>query len=281
MKKFYLIIALIVSFVLNACSSEEYSAEKLYWRANQQYNRVLSNIDKAKPVDFQKVIVAYREIIVKYPNWQNTAQAYFNISRLYVSQKKYDMARSELEKMKSNFYRQTDICANAEVVIALTYEEEGRWDKALEYLDIVEKEYTKTYSAFLVPIYKMRHYKKTGEEDLRQKTYKDAILKYKEMISQSPDTIAALAAVDFSLAAFAELRDKEEALAYLDGLIKEYPSSPIQAKALFSKSIIYRRSGQPDLAIESLEEIVKKFVNTELAKLAKEQINEIKKEKDN
>lgn len=275
MKKYRIIYAMLLMF-LCGCSGGEYTAEKLYWKATKEYSAILKQPSQSKLLDFQKVITLYREIIAKYPDWSNTPSAYFNISRLYVLQKKYDLAIFELGKVKEKFYRNADICSNAEFTIALIYEEQGKWDKALECLKIIETEYSQTYSAFLTPLFIARHYKNAGETEKWQKAYQQAILKYKAVISRNPNSLDALAALDFVVTAFVEQGTKEAAFAYLDELIKGYPGSVVRAKALFSKSLIYERVGKSDKAIGALEEISKDFPNTALAKTAQEQIEKIK-----
>lgn len=274
MKK-YNVISVVLFMFLCGCSVGDYGAEKLYWKATKEYSAILKKAGQVKPLDFQKVITLYREVIAKYPDWNNTANAYFNISRLYVIQKEYDLAILELEKLKEKFYRNPDICSNADFTIALIYEEQGKWEESLEYLKIVETAYPQTYSAFLAPLFMARHYKKSGEVGKWQQPYQDAISKYKAIIAQNPNSLNALAALDFVIMALVEQGTEEKAFVYLEEIIEGYPGSLVRAKALFSKSLIYEREAKFDKAISSLEEIIKDFPNTALSKAAQEQIEKI------
>ncbi len=282
MAKRKLIFISIILFLFSAgCSGGEYSAEKLYWKATKKYNHLLKNLEQVKASDFQKVIIDYREVIGRFPRWRNTPKAYFNISRLYVLQKQYSQARTELEKLKENFSKMPDICANAEFTIGLIYEGEDRWDEALKHFKIVEDEYPQTYSAFQVPLHIMRHYKRMGETEKENEAYHKALSKYKAIIEQNPNTMGALAILDFVITVYAEKDKKDEVLAYLDGLIEKYSNSAIKAKALLSKSLIYYKLGQVEESINSLEMLISDFPDSDLAKMAQEQINKIKEKKEN
>lgn len=275
MKKYKIVPALLFMF-LCGCSVGDYAAEKLYWKATKEYSAILKKAGQAKPLDFQKVITLYRELIAKYPDWNNTANAYFNISRLYVIQKEYDLAILELEKLKEKFYRNPDICSKADFTIALIYEEQGKGKESLEYLKLVETAYPQTYSAFLAPLFIARYYKKSGETEKWQQAYKEAISKYKAIMTKNPNSLNALVALDFVIMALVEQGTEEKAFVYLDEVIEEYSVSLVRAKALFSKSLIYEREAKFDKAISSLEEIIKDFPNTALSRAAEGQIEKIK-----
>lgn len=275
-----LFIPIILFLFLGGCSGDEYTAEKLYWRATKKYNYLLRHLQQAKPSDFQEVIIGYREVIGRFPRWQNTPKAYFNISRLYVLQEQYPQARAELEKVKESFSKIPDICANAEFTIGLIYEGENRWDEALRHFKIVEDNYPQTYSALQIPLHIMRHYKRTKESEKENEAYHKALSKYKTIIEQNPNTLGALAILDFVIAVYAEQDRKIEVLTYLDGLIEKYSNSAIKAKALLSKSLIYYKLGQAEEAIKSLEKIIIDFPDSNLAKMAQEQIKKIKEEKE-
>ncbi len=281
MKKHRLLFICIFLFLFSAgCSGGEYSAEKLYWKATKKYNQLLKNLEQAKASDFQKVIIDYREVIGRFPRWRNTPKVYFNISRLYVLQEQYSQARAELEKVKENFSKMPDICSNAEFTIGLIYEGEDRWDEALKHFKIVEDEYPQTYSALQIPLHIMRHYKRTGEAEKENEAYNKALSKYKAIIEQSPNTMGALAMFDFVITVYVEKNKKDEVLVYLDGLIEKYPDSAIKAKALLSKSLICYKLGKVEESIKSLEVLISDFPDSDLAKMAQEQINKIKEKKE-
>jgi tetratricopeptide (TPR) repeat protein len=280
MRRYKLLFILIFLFLfLAGCAGGEYLAEKLYWKATKKYNHLLKNLDEAKAVDFQEVIMAYREVIGRFPNWRNTPNAYFNVSHLYILQKQYSQARAELEKVKENFSKMPDVAANAEFTIGLIYEEEDRWDEAFKRFKSIEDKYPQTYSALQVPLQIARHYKKISDVEKENEAYQQALSKYKTMIEQKPDTLGALAVLDFIITAYVEQDKKDEALVYLDALIEKYPKSAIKAKALLSKGILYYQLGKTDESIRSLEKIVSDFPDSNLAKMAEAQIKKIKEGK--
>ena len=282
MAKRKLIFISIILFLFSAgCSGGEYSAEKLYWKATKEYNSLIKNLEQARASDFQKVIIDYREVIGRFPRWRNTPKAYFNISRIYVIQKQYSQARAELEKLKENFSKMPDICANAEFTIGVIYEGEDKWNEALKHVKIVEDEYPQTYSALQVPLHIMRHYKRTGEAKKENEAYNKALSKYKAVIEENPNTMGALAILDFVVTVYVEENKKDEVLAYLNELIEKYPNSAIKAKALLSKILIYYKLGQAEESVRSLEMVISDFPDSDLAKMAQEQINKIKEKEDN
>lgn len=280
MGRYRIFLTFMVLFLfLAGCSGDEYSAEKLYWRATKQYNQLLKSTDEPGPSEFKDVITAYQEVTIKFPRWQNTPKAHFNISQLYALQKEYAQAEKELEKIVKNFSKMPDVCAQAEFATALIYEEfEHDWDKALKKLKDIEDKYPNTYSSLQVPLHIARHYKRTSETEKEKEAFSMAIVKYKKMIKESPNTLGALTVLDFVMAVYGEQNKKTEALSYLDEVAREYPQSPLKAKALLLKGGIYYDSGETDQAIKVLEEIINDFPNSNLSKLAQEQIENIKKD---
>lgn len=274
------VLAIILFFSLSGCDGGIYSAEKRFWRALLKYNRLTQNVKEATHQDYHELINAFREITIRYPQWDNSAKAQLYIAQLYAVQNNLSKSRDEFGVILREYPDNQDICATALFNIAALYDKENDWEKARGFLDRVEKEYPDSGSAFQVPLYIAEHYKKKSEVFEMDAAYSAALDKYQQIIRKNPKTYGALMAVDFAVSCYGG-RDKwEEAITYLSTLSNDYPDTLLAPKALFATGAIYQEKlGQSQRALGYYRQITEKYPNTNFAKSAlqlMEKVNKVK-----
>lgn len=274
------VLSIILFISLSSCDGGTYSAEKRFWHALLEYNRLTQNVKGATPQDYQELIDAFRGITIRYPKWANSAKAQFYIAQLYAVQDNLSKSRDEFEVILREYPNNQDICATALFNIAVLYEKENNWEKGRGFLDRLVKEYPDSGLAFQVPLYIAEHYKRKSETVEMEAAYAAALDKYQRIIRENPKTYGALMAVDFAVACYGG-RDKwEEAATYLSALINDYPDTILAPKVLFVSGAVYQEKlNQRQKALEYYRQIIKKYPETIFAKSARQLIETIDKTK--
>ncbi|KPK41320.1 MAG: hypothetical protein AMJ78_05765 [Omnitrophica WOR_2 bacterium SM23_29] len=274
----FLFVTIVMSMV--GCDSGNYSAEKRFWRASKEFNRLMQNLEQATPQDHQKVIDLFREITIRYPSWPNSARAQFHIAQLYAIQNNLPQARTELEVILKEYSTNVDLCATALFTIGAIYEKEDKWDKAIETFDKLTSDYTNTYSALQVPLYIAQHYRGKGQAAQADAAYTAALEKYQKIIKDNSKTFGAVVAEDFAIACYVNQKKWTEAIDYLDSLARDYPDTPLAPKSLFTIGIIYQgQLKEPQKALEYYRKLIEKYPKNFLVKPAEKQIELINKPK--
>ncbi len=274
----FLCAVFLFAACLGGCDSTRYSAEKRFWHASRDYNKLLKSQDTASAVDYQRVIDKFREITIRYPMWPNSAQAQFNIAQLYAMQGNMAKGKDEFYVILKDYPENKDMCARALFMIALAYEMGDDWPKALEELNRITVDYPETGIALQVPVHIAEYYKIKGKNEEASAAYSAAIEKYRNVISKEPNTYAALAAVDFIVSCYADQEKWNDAVDYLGSLASSYEDLVLAPKALFVEAAIYEQKlNMPDKAEINYKKIIEKYGNTPFAKPAKDQLAALKK----
>lgn len=274
----FLSAALLIS--LAGCDAGVYSAEKRFWRASKAFNRLMQDLEKAEPEDYQKVVDDFREITIRYPMWSNSPRAQFHIAQLYAVQNNLPQARAEFEVILKDYPTNTDICATALFTIGVIYEKEDNWEKAKETFNKLASDYPNTYSAYQVPLYMAQYYKNKGQTAEAETAYAAALEKYQNIVKGNPKTFGAVVAIDFIVACYADREKWNESVVYLDTLINDYADTALAPKALFTVGLIYQNQlNEPQRALEYYRKLIDKYPNNFLVKPAEKQIESINKPK--
>ncbi|MDD5644862.1 MAG: tetratricopeptide repeat protein [bacterium] len=267
---------LSILFVVG-CSGGDYEAEKLYWKANKMYVKLLKDPQNAKPRDYENIIVAYQKIVFKFPRWAFSPRAQLTIGQLYAMQNNMSKAKAEYEKVLKHFSNDQNSCAGALFAIGKIYEFEDKWDKALEKYNKIVSDYPNTYASFQVPLYIAQYYKAKGLELKAQNAYKEAIAHYSKIIKEHPDTFASLTAQNFIVAVLIEQQKWDEVLKNLRNLADSYPGTAVAAESLNTMAGIYvNQLNEPEKGAEILKELLEKFPQVGARELIEEKIETLK-----
>lgn len=266
-------LAIAILFSIAGCDAGAYSAEKRFWNASREFDRLMRNVERARPEDYQKVIDAFRDITVRYPTWENSARAQFNIGQIYAIQNNFPQARAEFGVILEEYPVNVDICATALFATATIYEREDSWDKAKETLDKLIADYPNTYSALQAPLYIAQYYKRKAAVAEAEAAYEAALEKYKQIIKDNPKTFGAVLTVDFVVSCYGDRDMWNEAIDYLNGLAGDYADSPLAPKALFAIGLIYQNQlEEPKAALDYYRKLIDRYADNFLVKPAEKQI---------
>lgn len=283
MKKIYTLYAirctlsLFVLVILTGCGSE-YSAEKLYWQANQAAKKIIQNkpLDKLTAKDYEKIISAYRRVEERYPLEPLTAQSQFIIAQIYIVQKQYPKAKAELVKITQNFSGKPEVAAQAQFMIGSLYEGQGNRGEAVSEYEKVMDLFSLSSAGLKTPIYIAEYYKRIKDEAQADKAYHKAFRHYQKIIHEYSGTSVAPVVQDYLALAYASQGRWNEAVDIWQALLKEYSQSQIGTNLLFTVGETYLRQIK-DLqkAIGVYEEFVQKNPTSKIIKDAKFQIGRL------
>jgi TolA-binding protein len=261
----------ILLFALAGCGSR-YSAEKLYWQANQVAGRLSSGNRQITAAQYQKIISAYRRVAQRYPLEPLAAQSQFTIAQIYTIQGKFEQAQAELGKIVNNFSRDKETASRAQFMIGNLYEQQGNWEMAAQEYEKVFDLYPLSSYGLRAPVYIAEHYQKSDPAQA-EKAYRRAVRGYEKLINDYSGTSVVPVIRNYLGAVYVSQGKWDDALAVWQETLNEYPQSPIGALSLFSIGELYKRQIK-DLqkAIEVYEDFVSKYPESQIIKQAKFQI---------
>ncbi len=275
MKKLLLVVCcgLLVTG-LTGCGSQ-YSAEKVYWQANQAAKEIIQNrpLDKLSAEEHQKIIAGYRRVVEKCPLEPLAAQSQFIIAQIYILQGQHAKAKEELVKITQNFSGNAELASQAQFMLGNLYERQGDWGQAISEYEKVTDLFPLSSMGLKTPIYIAEYYQRTKNEAEADKAYNQAIKHYKKIINEYSGTSVAAVVKDYSALAYASQGRWDEAVDVWQAIVNEYPQSQIGTDLLFAIGETYLKQIK-DLqkAIEVYEEFVKKNPTSKIIGQAKFQI---------
>ncbi len=289
MKRFLTLGILATLVFMWGCTDRRYMSERMFWHAERKVAEIMKESDGRKLSDarLKEVIDLYEEVAESYPLEPVAANIRFVLSRIYFAQGKTDQARRELTHVIQNFSSNTDVATRAYFGIGNVYESERRWDKAEEEYEKLIDIYPLSTLGLSTPIYIVQHYQKAGDLAGQEKAYAKALKGYQGLLDQYQGTSVMPVIQDHMASLHILMGKPREALKLWDRTLKEYDEGPVAAKAYISKGGVYEQQ-MKDLpkAIGVYKEFLQKFPDADIAKtvqyrvgrlyLANEQLKEAK-----
>lgn len=134
-------------------SKDEYSAERLIWKANQNFNKIAQDPEAVPSKTYQEVEGAYQKIIQHFPDAIVTKEAYLNLSRLHLVKKNSQKAREVVKSALTKYPKAEGFLAEALSLVGKSYESSYDWPNALKtYNDIINR-YPLTETGLKLPLY--------------------------------------------------------------------------------------------------------------------------------
>ena len=276
MKKFYA-LSIFVLMALSGCGSQ-YSAEKLYWQANQAAKTIINGrpLDKLNAQDYKKIIAGYRRLAEEYPLEPLSAQSQFIIAQIYILQNQLPKAEEELVKVTQNFSQNSEIASLAQFRIGALYEQQGDWTQARrEYENVIDL-FPLSSMGLKTPLYIAEYYQRGKDGVKADNAYHKAIKHYQKFINEYSGTTVSAMLKDYLALAYASQGKWNEAVDIWQTLVDEYPQSQIGETLLFAIGETYSRQIK-DLqkAIDTYDDFVKKNPASKIIRYAKFQIGRL------
>ncbi|MCM8774591.1 MAG: tetratricopeptide repeat protein, partial [Candidatus Omnitrophica bacterium] len=255
------LLFLILVLLLCACSDNRYRAEKLYWQAERNVERLIKDKGgKLTEKDYKEIISYYQKVVDKFPLEPLSAKAQFVIANTYISLKQFDKAQEVINSIIHNFSNSPEIATQAYFALGNIFEREGNWQKAEGEYEKIMDMYPLTTLGLNIPIYVLQHYQRIKDKGKEEKAYDKAIRRYKSLIEEYSDTRMVPVIKDYLALVHFEEGKYQEALAIWDSIISDYPNTPQAGLGLLKKAEVYlNRLNDLPKAISSYEEFIKRY----------------------
>ncbi|EKD26691.1 MAG: hypothetical protein ACD_79C01060G0002, partial [uncultured bacterium] len=178
-----------ISLLISGCGTSHYNAEKAFWYAETNSQRILKEKSgKLEESDYDHIINGYRKVTKVAPLDNLAMKSMFIITNIYYAQKRYDKAHMELNSIIQNFSSDKDLATHAFYLNGKIWEIEEKFNEAfLEYEKILDL-YPLSNRGIEMPLYLFRFYQ--THKDVLEYTYSmdRVITHYKWLIDEYSNT---------------------------------------------------------------------------------------------
>jgi len=228
--------------------------------------------------DLDRALGIYEDMLQQYPGSEKLSRAILAIGQLYFQRGDLDGARQFFGRVIEEYPRDAETGASAQYALALSYEFEGDWNKALNEFRWIVDNYPGSPEAFAVPNHILEHYRQYGEEELAQTAYQQALRIYNDIVAKNPDSPGAFQGQWYIAQSHILMTSWEQAAAALEQLIQDYPQSQQILPALISLGEIYElHLGKIDRALGTYQTILRLAPRSPYAGIAAERIGRLQK----
>lgn len=220
----------------------------------------VGNIYLSETNDANNARLAFEKLISKYPTNPLSAQALLRIGNIHYQGKNYLKARGVLSKISNEFPKQGKIIAQAQYLIAQSYEKEGRWDRAVNEFEWITTNLPATIQAMEVPLHIASYYQEQDDSKLAQTFYDKAINQYQKLLEKYPKTQTELLALKYTARCYTLQNKWEEGIKALQEIVDKHPQTVDAFEALLTQATIYEQKlNQREKAKEVYSTILSKF----------------------
>jgi TolA-binding protein len=278
MRKSLLIVFVVSLLVLTGCGNDEYAVEKRYWQAKKQAEKVFNNPTATPPSELEKVVKSFTVLTQRYPKTKVALDAEFTIARLYLVTQEFDNARTQLRMILNKYNKVSSICAEAMFLIGNSFQLQDKWGTALEQYKKIMQEYPVSLKGLDVPIYIAQYYKIKYQPEKMRDAYKAAIAHYTALAQKYANTPLSYIVDKLSAQCYVALKDWQEAIDSYRAMAKTYKGKVEMSDILMDTALIYYRELKDvEQAKQALEELLKDYPKSRLAKAAASLLKQMEK----
>jgi tetratricopeptide (TPR) repeat protein len=222
----------------------------------------IGDIYLLKGKDIDNAQLTFEKAISIHPNDTLTAQALLKLGHIYYEQKNYPKSRDILSSISKQFPKQGYVIAQAQYLIAQSYENEGSWDRAINEFEWITTNFPTAVQALEVPLHIAIYYQQHDNPKIAQTFYDKALEQYGELIRKYPKTQLELLAMKYTARCYTLQNKWEEAVKTLQGVSDKYPQTSEAFEALLTQATIYEQKlNQKEKAKETYSRILSGFPN--------------------
>jgi TolA-binding protein len=271
-----LALMILTAVLLTGCS-QQYSAEKFFYRATKYSADIFKDAKNIPPYQFEKAIANFQIVIDKFPETDQAAESYFKIGNLYVLQEKYQEALAQFRKVLAQYPEKKDLMARATMAIAGCYEKTNDWDNTHKYLREAFEKYPDVPSTLPIPAGIITYYLNKKDKAGEERAYAQAVSDYKGVIAKYPDTPLAYSAKNILVEVYMQGGDWADVLSTLNGLVKNFPQSPDAPTWLMTMGATYDVKLKDKVKARGMYQIVKdKYSQSPWAKEADKRLQALR-----
>lgn len=267
-------LAVIMALALTGCSAN-YNGERLFWKADQLNKPIVKDPLHATPQQLAAATHAFERVIQKAPGTKWAAHAQLAIGLLYAIQKQYDKARETYALVPQNYHRYQDLCLEARLLIAKTYEVEQKWDEALAAYDQISTYHPLTTIGLEAPLYIAKLYTDHHREAEATEAYRRAVQFYIKLVPDAPTPEVTNQVKSYLELAYQGTGEWDKAIAMLQELSNNQVGVS-RALSLLKLGTIYQtKLGNVAKAQAIYQALLKEFPDNPFGKAAKKRLEQL------
>lgn len=220
--------------------------------------------------DFAVAVDLDQELLERYPTYSLGGKSAARLGLYYQRQKDYEKSRTWLTKALDYRSKERGAAAEIKMLIANTYQEEGRWEEANQIYQEIETQYAQSAAALQLPLILSAREEKVGNSEKAKVILEDAINHYKKLEEQYPHTKVAVFAEQLRLEAHLKKGEWDQVLANFDRHIDLEPSPARKGSWLYLKAVMVEdRLKDVRQALSLYDHFLLQYPNHPLTKFAK------------
>lgn len=269
------VVAVAALITASGCSAS-YSGERLFWQAQRQAAPILNaRSSTPTPEQVAEAIAACELVITRVPQTVWAPRAYLLIASLHLRQRQYDKAREAYALVVQNYHKHQDLCLQARMHRAKSYEAQGLWDEAADAYYELADYYPWTAIGLQTPLYVAENYRRLRQAEEATEAYQRAVGRYTKLLPASP-TKELTAKTKMLLAAALQRLDKWPEAARLMEELVAAPDGIDQAAVLMALGVAYQTElDDAANARHAYERLLTTFPQHPMSKIAKARLEKM------
>lgn len=231
---------------------------------------LIANIYNGPMKKLDKAIDIYRRILSRDPEPDSAiiGQSLLRLGMAMCAQEKYVEGRKKFVEIKNGFTRPDKLLAQTQLYFAQSFNEEGRWERALSEMQWLLESHPYSEEAYRAARMIPEKFKRDGDERLARIWYDRALEFYQRAAVNKQGQMASLAAYSYMADMYQRLERWDEAMETLNKIYSLAPRSQLAAKALYNAaSIAYKQLDDSAAAQGYLDKLNTEFGTTDTAEL--------------
>jgi TolA-binding protein len=224
--------------------------EALYRLGEIQYN--LKNFDKA--------IATYQQLLREYPQGQLAANTRFRIGWVHYKAGNSSQAIRDLSGLIRDHPHQP-IAAEARYWLGMTYLNEKQLDEARGQFEIIQAEWPSSEVSSQAIL-------RLGDTYYNQGKFTQALDTYTRLTTSGAAGVHTPDAEYGIILSLYQLRRLNEYAIKAKAYITRYPTNPLSVTVLYQLAELYEAENRPQLALDTLQEVITRFSQSELVESA-------------
>jgi tetratricopeptide (TPR) repeat protein len=199
---------------------------------------IVANMYDGPKKDRKRAIALYRRVLDRRPDSGITGQAMLKLGAALCAEKEYDEGRKVLVDLKNKFMRYDQLVVAAQFNYAISFEDQGRWDRALSEFQWLMDNYPYTDEAYRTALHIPDHFSGTEDRMMRElwcgRAEEFFLAAVKNRAGQAPAMAAYAGLADL----YRKMGQSEKSLETLDKMYQAAPGTQWGARALYNAAAL-------------------------------------------
>jgi len=223
---------------------------------------LIANIYAGPLKQIDRAIDLYRQILQRPTDSSIIGGTMLRLGTALLERKDYEEGRKVLSDLKKKFTAHAQLVAPAQYKYALSFESEGRWDRALSELQWLMENYPYSEEAFRAASYIPRHFTQEKDQKLADIWNERAENFYLEAARVKQGQAIEAAAYSFLAELYRGLKRWDKALETLEKIHTLVPGTPLGAKALYNAAAVAYQELDDTVKAQNYLDLIKRDFGT-------------------